>query len=37
MTPHRLALYWAPERHDPLPGRGPAWRARYAESGAALS
>lgn len=37
MTPHRLALYWAPEGADPLHARGSAWLGRDAESGAAVA
>jgi putative phosphonate metabolism protein len=37
MTPHRLALYWAPEGDDPLHARGSAWLGRDAESGAAIT
>lgn len=37
MTPHRLALYWAPEVADPLHARGSAWLGRDAESGMALT
>jgi putative phosphonate metabolism protein len=33
MTPYRLALYWAPERDDPLHALGSAWLGRDAESG----
>jgi putative phosphonate metabolism protein len=36
MTPHRLALYWAPEADDPLHARGSAWLGRDAETGAVL-
>jgi putative phosphonate metabolism protein len=37
MTPHRLALYWAPETDDPLHARGSAWLGRDAQSGDALA
>jgi putative phosphonate metabolism protein len=37
MTPHRLALYWAPEAQDPLHARGSAWLGRDAATGAALA
>jgi putative phosphonate metabolism protein len=37
MTPHRLALYWAPEEGDPLHARGSAWLGRDAATGAALA
>lgn len=37
MTPHRLALYWAPEAEDPLHARGSAWLGRDAGTGAALA
>ncbi len=37
MTPHRLALYWAPDADDPLHARGSAWLGRDAETGAALA
>lgn len=37
MTPHRVALYWAPERDDPLHARGSAWLGRDAETGEALA
>jgi putative phosphonate metabolism protein len=33
MTPHRLALYWAPAESDPLHARGSAWLGRDAASG----
>jgi putative phosphonate metabolism protein len=36
MTPHRLALYWAPDAQDPLHARGSAWLGRDAATGAAL-
>lgn len=36
MTPHRIALYWAPEQDDPLHAAGSAWLGRDAASGAAL-
>lgn len=36
MTAARLALYWAPERDDPLHALGSAWLGRDAESGTAL-
>jgi putative phosphonate metabolism protein len=36
MTPHRLALYWAPEADDPLHARASAWLGRDAATGAAL-
>ena len=34
MTPHRIALYWAPEDDDPLHARGSAWLGRDAATGA---
>jgi putative phosphonate metabolism protein len=37
MTPHRLALYWAPEEDDALHARGSAWLGRDAVTGAALA
>ncbi|CAH0205222.1 DUF1045 domain-containing protein [Roseomonas sp. CECT 9278] len=37
MTPHRLALYWAPAVDDPLHARGSAWLGRDAEAGAAMA
>lgn len=37
MTPYRVALYWAPERDDPLHALGSAWLGRDAETGAALA
>jgi putative phosphonate metabolism protein len=37
MTPHRLALYWAPAEDDPLHARGSAWLGRDAATGAALA
>jgi putative phosphonate metabolism protein len=37
MTPHRLALYWAPETDDPLHACASAWLGRDAESGAAVT
>ena len=37
MTPHRLALYWAPEESDALHARASAWLGRDAATGAALS
>lgn len=36
MTPHRVALYWAPERGDALHARGSAWLGRDAETGEAV-
>ena len=36
MTPYRIALYYAPEAHDPLHQRASAWLGRDAVSGAAL-
>ena len=36
MTPFRIALYYAPEAHDPLHQRASAWLGRDAVSGAAL-
>ena len=36
MTPYRIALYYAPEAHDPLHQRASAWLGRDAASGAAL-
>ena len=36
MTSWRIALYWAPEEHDPLHGRASAWLGRDAISGAML-
>lgn len=36
MSAARLALYWAPERDDPLHALGSAWLGRDAETGAAL-
>jgi putative phosphonate metabolism protein len=36
MSPARFALYWAPERDDPLHAAGSAWLGRDAETGAAL-
>ncbi len=36
MTPYRIALYYAPEVHDPLHQRASAWLGRDAVSGAAL-
>lgn len=36
MTPHRLALYWAPDADDPLHAAGSAWLGRDAGTGAAL-
>lgn len=36
MTPHRIALYWAPEAADPLHARASAWLGRDAATGAAL-
>ncbi|MBW6399815.1 DUF1045 domain-containing protein [Roseomonas sp. HJA6] len=36
MTPHRIALYWAPEESDALHGRASTWLGRDAVSGAAL-
>lgn len=37
MTPHRVALYWAPERDDPLHALGSAWLGRDAETGEAIA
>lgn len=37
MTPWRVALYWAPERDDPLHVLGSAWLGRDAETGAAVA
>jgi len=36
VTPHRVALYWAPERDDPLHALGSRWLGRDAQSGEAL-
>ncbi|BDG72750.1 DUF1045 domain-containing protein [Roseomonas fluvialis] len=36
MTPHRLALYWAPAEDDPLHAHGSAWLGRDAATGDAL-
>jgi putative phosphonate metabolism protein len=36
MTPHRVALYWAPEEDDPLHARASAWLGRDAATGAVL-
>lgn len=36
MTPHRIALYYAPETHDPLHQRASAWLGRDAVSGAEI-
>ena len=36
MTPYRIALYYAPEAHDPLHERASAWMGRDAVSGAIL-
>jgi len=36
VTPARLALYWAPERDDPLHALGSAWLGRDAETGTLL-
>lgn len=36
MTPYRIALYYAPEAHDPLHARASAWLGRDAVSGAIL-
>jgi hypothetical protein len=36
VTPYRIALYYAPEAHDPLHQRASAWLGRDAVSGAAL-
>ena len=36
MTPYRIALYYAPEAHDPLHERASAWLGRDAVSGAIL-
>lgn len=37
MTPHRLALYWAPAEDDPLHARGSAWLGRDAVTGAVIT
>lgn len=37
MTPHRVAIYYAPEPHDPLHQRASAWLGRDAGSGAEIS
>jgi len=37
VTPYRIALYYAPEPHDPLHQRASAWLGRDAFSGAELS
>ncbi len=37
MTPHRLALYWAPAEDDPLHALGSAWLGRDAATGAAVA
>ena len=37
MTPYRIALYYAPETHDPLHQRASAWLGRDAVNGAELS
>jgi putative phosphonate metabolism protein len=37
MTPHRVALYWAPDEADALHARGSAWLGRDAATGAALA
>jgi len=37
VTPYRIALYYAPEPHDPLHERASAWLGRDAFSGAELS
>ena len=37
MTPYRIALYYAPEPHDPLHHQASAWLGRDAFSGAELS
>ncbi len=37
MTPHRVALYWAPELSDGLHTLGSQWLGRDAQSGAALA
>ncbi|MEO3473754.1 DUF1045 domain-containing protein [Roseomonas sp. CAU 1739] len=37
MTPHRLALYWAPEDDDPLHARGSTWLGRDAVRGVAVA
>ncbi|MFM7420185.1 MAG: DUF1045 domain-containing protein, partial [Alphaproteobacteria bacterium] len=37
MTPHRIALYYAPAIDDPLHGCASAWLGRDAATGAALS
>ena len=37
MTPHRIALYYAPETHDPLHQRASTWLGRDATSGAEFS
>jgi len=36
MTPHRIALYWAPEESDALHARASTWLGRDAASGTAL-
>jgi putative phosphonate metabolism protein len=36
MTPHRIALYWAPPDDDPLHARGSSWLGRDAASGTSL-
>jgi hypothetical protein len=36
VTPYRIALYYAPEAHDPLHERASAWMGRDAVSGAIL-
>jgi len=36
VTPHRIALYYAPETHDPLHQRASAWLGRDAVSGAEI-
>jgi hypothetical protein len=36
VTPYRIALYYAPEAHDPLHKRASAWLGRDAVSGAIL-
>ncbi len=37
MTPHRVALYWAPEQDDPLHALGSAWLGRDAQSDEAIA
>lgn len=36
MTPHRVALYWAPEESDPLHARASTWLGRDAATGVTL-